>query len=131
MKVKNSQINPETSESMKALMSTKLPVAISFRMVKIARKYDELAVDLDEAMKIVREEFFEKDEEGKFVHPLDENGEAVTDSVKITDPEKFKAKVEELQTIENDIDLEAVKIDELGDIEIKPETLLRLDWLIA
>ena len=115
-KVKLSQIVNST-EDIKKLLEVKFPVKVSYRLGRLVNKLQpELTLYDAKRNELVKE----------FGDAPDEKG-----NIKVTDPEKLKlfmVKLQELLSVDIDIDFEKIKIDTLGELSIEPKLLL-LDFI--
>lgn len=131
MKIKNFQVFDEQNQkAVNELMNNDLVGATALKVVKVARKLDELLKDVNEAVKIVREKYTEKDENGKPIHPLDEQGNQIKDRIKITDHIAFEREIQQILGVENEIDIEMISEEEIKGVKISPKNIMMLNWLI-
>lgn len=118
MKLKLSQI-VENEVSLSKLGEVKFPTKVSF---KIARLVDKIAPDLKNYYK-QKQELLEKygkqeEKEGKVFYSFE------TDKA-----ETFTKEIEDLLSLEIDVDFEPINITEIGDIEIEPKLLI--SWVFT
>lgn len=133
MKIKNFQVYDEQNQkAINELMSKDLRGATALKVVKIARKLDELLKDINESIKIIREKYTFKDENGKVVHPVDESGNPILDRIRITNPTEFQKEIEEILNVENEIypEMELISEEEITGVNISPNTIMFLGWMI-
>jgi hypothetical protein len=131
MKIKNEVLYSDiTSDAMKELMETSMRGITSLKISKISKKLKELYIDLNNVIKTIRDKHCAKDEEGKPIYKKDEDGNDILDTILIKDVKAFTEEMNEVMSVENEIDVETIKIKELEDVNIKPKTLSILDWLI-
>jgi hypothetical protein len=101
------------AENLKELQTIKLPVKISYRIMRLVNKLDPILKVYDEKRNELVKEFGE---------PVDEQG-----NKKVTDPAKLKLfaeKLGELLKTEENIDFDLLKIEDLGDVKIEPKLLI-------
>ena len=135
MKIKNVQVFDELNQSaINELMERDLVGATAIKVVKVARKLDEILVDLNKSIAIIRNKYTEKDISGAPVHPMekDDNGNDVPqlNRVKITNPQEFNKELSEILQIENELDCDTVTMEEIKGVPISPKNLMILEWLI-
>ena len=132
IKIKNYQVYDENNQkAVNDLMSKDLKGASALKVVKIARKLQDLLVDIEKSVKIVREKYTEKDENGNPLHPVDEDGTILADRIKIKDPKAFTDEIDEIMKVENEIvDIEPLSEKEIENTDISPKTIILLEWLI-
>ena len=123
---KNMQLK-ELVNSVKAintLTTEKLPITVSYKISLFLNKIQpELKIWEDKRMELIKELGTPKtDEEGKEVA-----GEFKFDEEK---GKEFSNKINELLDEEVSVEVPDIKIADLGDIKIAPETLVSLTWLI-
>lgn len=121
MKLTNRQI-VDSITAIQTLNTLKLPVKASFRIAKTARTIDEVLVDYNDTMKKLREEYAEKDEDGK----VKVDGEMII----FHDLDGFIKAREELLEIETEVNIKQVDLDDLGSVEVEPSVLSSITWLI-
>ena len=130
MKIKNFQVFDEMNQAaVNELMKNDLVGATALKVVKVARKLDELLKDINESIKIMREKYTVKDVDGKPVHP-EENGVVLTDRIKISDPTGFNKELAQILEVENEIEGEMISEEEIKGVKISPKNIMILSWLI-
>jgi hypothetical protein len=118
--VNNSVDIPENKEegikaqksNLAALQEANLPVKVSYRIKRLIDKCESILKAYNEKRNELVKEFGTKDEAGNF-------------SVK--DPEKlaeFFVKLNELLEVEESIEFDKIKVDDLGEITIAPKLLV-------
>ncbi len=99
-------------ENIKALQEVSLPIKVSYKIKRLVDKLNPIVKSYEEKRTDLVKEFGEKQED---------------ESVSVTDPEKLKLFVEklnELLAIEEELDFEPIKLEELGEISIAPKDLV-------
>lgn len=130
MKIKNFQVFDEMNQAaVNELMKNDLVGATALKVVKVARKLDELLKDINESIKIMREKYTIKDADGKPVHP-EENGVVLKDRIKISDPTGFNKELAQILEVENEIEGEMISEEEIKGVKISPKNIMILSWLI-
>jgi len=122
-------LDKQTLESINLLLDLNLPAAVAFKMMRIVKEISSLIDDKILLEKKIVDRFTEKDEFGNIVQALDENGNIVPNSIKLTDVEKFNLEVEELNSIENNIPYEKINFEDLKLEMVKVKDLMRLEFL--
>jgi hypothetical protein len=114
----------ESVPSIQELIKEPLPVKTSFKLSTFISKMNPEIEAFDKVKK-------DKIIEYKGERQKDENGREIN-TFKIPDEnvEKFSKEIKELLEQEVDIDVPDINIEDLGDIKIKPEFLMGLNWLI-
>lgn len=133
MKIKNYQVfDSRNKDAINELMKADLKGVTALKVVKVARKLDELFKELNETVNIIRDRYTAKNDDGSIVYQVDENGKEDKNFVKIADPETFQKELNEIMDIENEIfpDMQLITEDELSTIKIAPNTILLLEWMI-
>lgn len=116
MKLKLMQII-NAKDSLVELSQKDLAVMASYRVAKILKKIDpEIAIYEDERIKLIRK-YGEESEPGRL-------------QVKQENIPEYVKELETLVQQEVDIDIQKVKISEIGNIDIKPAVLINLDFMI-
>lgn len=107
----------ENVESLKLLMEKDLPVKVSYRIKRLIDKLNPITKVYDE----------------KRVELIKEYGDKVVDektgeeNTQVKDPEKIKQfmeKVNDLQSLEEEVEFDKIGIEELGDVKIAPKDLV-------
>ena len=127
MKITNQQVF-DSIGALQELMGTSLPITLSFKLSKVAKDMDPIIKSIEELRKKSIDKYTEKDDDGNPMTIEDQPG-----MVKITDPDALSADLEELFGIEVDVNVDTIEFSsfEASDVNIKPATLLALDWLIV
>lgn len=134
MKIKNFQVFDEVNQaSVNELMQKDLAGATALKVVKIARKLDEILKDINQSIQIIREKYTMKDVSGAPVHPVEiiDGVEVVqTNRVKISNPQAFNKEIAQILDVENEIDIEMISENEIKGVNISPKSLMILSWMI-
>ena len=124
MKIKNKTIL-NSVDSLKELLNYDIPVKTSFKLIKNTKKIDSVLDLYNEANNKLIEKYGDKKEDGEL--DISPEGNIKISQDKINDYMKEKS---DLLEIENDIDIEVIKSDELLLDKVKPSILLALDYMI-
>ena len=123
MKLTNKRII-NSIDSLKNLSSKELDVKTSFKIAKNIKVIDEISnIFVEEKRKLVSK-YGTKDEEGSL--KVDDNGVAEIDKDNL---EEWNRSYSELLEIENDIDIEKIKLSDL-DIKVSAQELLAIEYMI-
>jgi hypothetical protein len=106
--------------ALKMFNQREMPIGLSYKLAKLYKKFFEecQAVEAERIKLIKSLSSGEEDEQGNFVVLPEKTAE-------------FREKFEELLKTETTIEFETISIEELGDINIKPDDLVRLDKIIS
>lgn len=102
----------ENVQSIKNLQMLNLPVKVSYRIKRLNDRLKPILASYEEKRTDLIKEFGEVDEQGNF---------------EVKDPEKLKefiVKITELQSIEEEVEFEAINISELGNITVSANDLV-------
>ena len=124
MKIKNKTIL-NSVDSLKELLNYDIPVKTSFKLIKNTKKIDSVLDLYNEANNKLIEKYGDRKESGEL--DVSPEGSIKISQDKINDYMKEKS---DLLEIENDIDIEVIKSDELLLDKVKPSILLALDYMI-
>jgi hypothetical protein len=94
------------------LQEVKFPVKVSYRIKRLISKLEPILKAYNEKRNELVKEFGEIQEDK---------------TLKVSDPEKLKLfyeKINELLTTEEEVEFEAIKVEELGDIEVPAKLLI-------
>ena len=123
MKLTNNVI-VNSIEALKNLSCKELDVKTSFKIAKNIKVIDEISnIFVEEKRKLVSK-YGTKDKEGNL--KVDDNGVAEIDKDNL---EEWNRSYAELLEIENDIDIEKIKLSDL-DIRVSPQELLAIEYMI-
>lgn len=114
MKLTNGQI-ADSVPGLKALSEVKLPVKLAFKLGKLMRELDGILKPYELTLRKLQEE-----------HAAARDG----DKIVLKDPEAYHDAVEELREIENEVNFDQISLNDLGEIELEPQALYSLDWLL-
>ena len=132
MKVKNFMVfNEMQQKAMNELMKKDLRGVTALKVIKIARELDKLLNEINESIKIVREKYTKKDESGKVIHPIDDDGNTIADRIVITNASEFQKEIDEILNVENEIfpEMELITEEEIKGINISPNDIMILSWM--
>lgn len=129
IKVVNSDLNKGTIEAINNLMEMDINVSAAFKLMKIVKELSPLVETKSEMETKIMKKFAETDEGGNFVQPVDEQGNVIEGSVNIKDYESFTKEMKDLMEIENDLQSEKIKIEDLGLKTVKTKDLMSLEFL--
>ena len=116
-----------TINALSKLNNAQLPIKVAYAISKNVNKIEsELKVYNTEKAKLVNK-YGEKDKEGKL--KVGENGNV---SLKEEHIEDYNRDIKELLSIENDMDIHLIKLDDLlnSDYNISPSELSAIDFMI-
>lgn len=127
MKLTN-KIVVDSVGSLNQLLELKLPVKTAFKLTKISRKLGGVLEAYSKVLAKLQKEHVKKDESGNPMSVEDENNPGTRQLI-FEDPVAFTAAYQELVELETEVSFDRLKIEELGNIEVKPTTLFQIDWL--
>lgn len=116
-----------TINALSKLNNAQLPIKVAYAISKNVNKIEsELKVYNTEKAKLVNK-YGEKDKEGKL--KVGENGNV---SLKEEHIEDYNRDIKELLSIENEMDIHMIKLDDLlnSDYNISPSELMTIDFMI-
>lgn len=123
MKLSNRRIL-EDIQKLGGIAQKQLPVKVSYAIAKnISKIESELKVYSAERDKLI-DKYSQKDEEGKV--KADENGQIDFGGYK----KEWENDINDLLTIENDIDIHKFSVNELNGFNISPAELQTIDYMI-
>ena len=127
--IRNSQLTNETVAALNNLLDLNINAKLAFRLMRIIKEVSSLVDDKVKLEKKIFERYLEKDEFGNAIPVLDESGNPVQGMVKISDMESFNREMQDLMTIENEIDYDPVNFDDLNLEIVKIRDLMKIDFL--
>ncbi len=129
IKIKNSQLNTETINSINKLIEMDINASIAFRLVRVIRELSTIIEDKIKMERKILDKWIEKGENGEIIRPTGDNGEVIKNSVKITNNSAFNEEMNLLMQVENEIDFNQVSFDELGLKTVKIKDIMKIDFL--
>lgn len=127
--VKNSQLNSETIEALNSLIELDINATSAFRLTRIIKEISSIVEDKLATEKKILEKYVEKDSEGNTIRPKDESGNVVEDAVNITNVEEFSKEMNELMSVDNEVNFDKIKFEDLELKTAKVKDLIKLDFL--
>jgi hypothetical protein len=127
--VKNSQLSPETMESLDKLTDLDINAAIAFKLTRIIKEISSIVEDKVKMERRILDKYSEKDEEGNVINPKDEQGNPIQGAVNITDMESFSSEMKDLMEVENEIGYERINFEDLNLKTAKVKDLMKLEFL--
>jgi hypothetical protein len=117
-------IDANFSAAMSKLAANNLPIKTAFKLKKIVADLDEEISRYHETRKEYLGKYAERGEDGEILQNS-QGGAVLTDE----NQELFLQELSELLQLE--VEVETVKVDELGDISMTPLELVYLDGLVV
>jgi predicted phage-related endonuclease len=129
IKVKNSDLNKDSIESINNLIDMDINVSSAFWLMKVVKEISPLIETKNELEKKITDKYAEKNESGEYVIPVDNNGDPIEGTIKIRDLEGYTKEISDLMNIENELSYDKMDINELGLKTIKTKSLFNLEFL--
>ena len=127
--IKNSQLGPETMESLDKLTDLDINAAIAFKLTRIIKEISSIVEDKVKMERRILDKYSEKDEEGNVISPKDEQGNLIQGAVNITDMDSFSSEMRDLMEVESKILYERINFEDLNLKTAKVKDLMKLEFL--
>ena len=127
--IKNSQLGPETMESLDKLTDLDINAAIAFKLTRIIKEISSIVEDKVKMERRILDKYSEKDEEGNVISPKDEQGNLIQGAVNITDMDSFSSEMRDLMEVESKIAYERINFEDLNLKTAKVKDLMKLEFL--
>lgn len=127
--IKNSQLGPETMESLDKLTDLDINAAIAFKLTRIIKEISSIVEDKIKMERRILDKYSEKDEEGNVINPKDEKGDDIQGAVNITDIDSFSSEMKDLMEVESEIGYERINFEDLNLKTAKVKDLMKLEFL--
>ena len=127
--IKNSQLGPETMESLDKLTDLDINAAIAFKLTRIIKEISSIVEDKVKMERRILDKYSEKDEEGNVINPKDEQGNPIQGAVNITDMDSFSSEMKDLMEVESEIGYERINFEDLNLKTAKVKDLMKLEFL--
>jgi hypothetical protein len=127
--IKNSQLNNETIDALNNLIELDINASAAFKLTRIIKQLSSIVEDKLSMEKRILEKWVEKDENGEIIRPKDQEGNVVEDAVNITNVDEFTKEMNDLMVVENTLDFEKLKFEDLKLETAKVKDLIKLEFL--
>ena len=127
--IKNSQLGPETMESLNKLTDLDINAAIAFKLTRIIKEISSIVEDKVKMERRILDKYSEKDKEGNIISPKDEQGNLIQGAVNITDMDSFSSEMKDLMEVESEIAYERINFEDLNLKTAKVKDLMKLEFL--
>tara|TARA_B100000767_G_C19573597_1_gene454268 strand:+ start:199 stop:603 length:405 start_codon:yes stop_codon:yes gene_type:complete len=127
--VKNSDLNKNSIESINNIMDMDVSVSSAFKLMKVVKELTPLLETKSELEKKITEKHAQKDENGEYVLPLDEEGNKIEGTITIKNLEDFTKEMKDLMSIDNELQLDKINVEDLGLKTVKTKDLINLEFL--
>ena len=127
--IKNSQLGPETMDSLDKLTDLDINAAIAFKLTRIIKEISSIVEDKVKMERRILDKYSEKDEEGNIINPKDEQGNPIQGAVNITDMDNFSSEMKDLMEVESEIGYERINFEDLNLKTAKVKDLMKLEFL--
>ena len=127
--IKNSQLGPETMESLDKLTDLDINATIAFKLTRIIKEISSIVEDKVKMERRILDKYSEKDEEGSVINPKDEKGNTIQGAVNITDMDNFSSEMKDLMEVESEIGYERINFEDLNLKTAKVKDLMKLEFL--
>ena len=125
MKIKNMDLINGVESLRELLNYDNIPIKLSFKLIKNAKKIDAAISDYNDAHKKLIDKYGKKDKDGNLIQDSSGNVSIDTDmAVEFTNEQRT------LLQLKSDLDIETITIDELEKVSsIKPSIILALSFM--
>ena len=122
----------EMTEGLNEILTKEVTVKAAYWLARFLEKVSSEMKAMEKARMKLIEKYAEKDKDGKLLFRKDKDGNTLSEyEVSSDNLAKFSKEFEELKAEEFEIDFSPIKIDQLGDIKLKPLTLVQLAKIIV
>lgn len=126
---KNSDLSTEAINSINNLLNVDINASAAFKLSRIIKEISSIAEDKKTTENKIIDKWAERDDNGEVKKPLDDKGNPIKDSILIKDPEAFNKEMEELLSVENHLQYDKIKFEDLGLGVAKIKDLMIIDFL--
>lgn len=128
-KIKNSQLNNDTLGVLNQLIELDINAVAAFKLSRIIKHLSSIIEDKLSTEKRIYDKWILKDEDGSPIHPKDDEGNEILDSIQVSDMQSFTKEMSELMDVENDIPFERLNFEDLGLETAKIKDLIKVEFL--
>jgi len=129
IKVKNSELNQDTIESINAFISMEIDATCAFRISKIIKDLSPIVDSKTETETNLIKKWAIKDDDGNIVQGTDENGQVIEGSFKVSDPEGYRDEYSEFLGYVNELNHNPIKFDDLRLDKVSTQYLMKIGFL--
>lgn len=129
IKVKNSQLDSQTLDVINKFIDNEIKASAAFRLSRIIKDLSSIIEDKIKHEQKILEKWCEKDANGNVVVPKDADGNAIANSVKISDMTAFNKEMHDLMSVETKINHKKLNFDELGLETASVKDIIKIDFL--
>ena len=104
-------------------------VASAFKLMKVVKELTPLLETKSELEKKITEKHAQKDDNGEYVLPVDEEGNKIEGTITIKNLEEFTKEMKDLMNINNELQVDKINVEELGLKTVKTKDLINLEFL--
>lgn len=119
------------NESLNTVLAKELPVKPAYWLARFLDKISSEYKAMEDARKKLVEKYAKKDKDGKPVMKKVKDDKPQEYDLTKANMEKFQAEYAELGKEEFEVDFKPIKLDQLGDIKLKPMVLIQLKKIIV
>lgn len=127
--IKNSQLGPETMESLDKLTDLDINAAIAFKLTRIIKEISSIVEDKNKMEQMIISKHSERDEDGNPVQAKDDQGNPV--GINIKNVEAFSSEMEDFMNIENEIGYDRINFEDLNLQTARVKDLIKLEFLFS
>ena len=118
-------------QGLDVILGKELPVKTSYWLARFLDKVGSEFKAMESARMKLVEQYAKKDKDGKSVMKKDKDGKQLNEyDLTKANMEKFQTEFAELGKEEFEIDFKPIKVEQLGDIKLKPIVLVQLGKII-
>lgn len=120
------------TEGLDVILQTELPVKPSYWLARFLDKVQSEMTAMEKARMKLIEKYAKKDKDGKPIFKKDKDGKQMNEyDLTKKNLEAFGKEFATLGEEEFEIDFKPIKLDQLGDIKLKPMVLVQLGKIIT
>lgn len=127
--VRNSQLNDETVASLNKLVDVDINANVAFKLMRIIKEISSIIEDKTKMEQMIINKHAEKDENGKVIQAMDNNGNPIPGGINIKDMDAFSAEMSNLMEVENEIGYEKINFEDLNLKTARVKDLMKLEFL--
>jgi len=129
IKITNAQLNNDAVQSLNDLLEMDINASTAFKLTRIIKEISNIVESKMKMEQKILDKWMQKDEDGKPVPVLDDEGNVVKDVVNLIDPLAFNKDMNDLMSVENEILFDKINFDDLELKTAKVKNLMKIDFL--
>lgn len=120
----------DSAEPINELLKHNLSIKVSFTLLKNAARLNEIFPLINKQKDALVTKYTKLDDSGQPIKGTDEKGQVLPNAIVLTDGAEFTKELNELFSVENEVDVKQINIKDIEHIVVPPSVVGKLQWMI-